>query len=50
MGIVASGNANWSVCSTNIMEDIHFCVDRTSETGQDLSHNQAVSAMNALRV
>jgi len=50
MGIVASGNADWSVCSANPMEGIHVCVNRTSETGQDLSKNQAISVMDALRV
>lgn len=50
MGIVASGNADWSVCSANVMEGIHVCVNRTSETGQDLSQNQAISVMDALRV
>jgi predicted amidohydrolase YtcJ len=50
MGIVASGNADWSVCSANPMEGIHVCVNRTSETGQDLSQNQAISVMDALRV
>jgi hypothetical protein len=49
-GIVASGNADWSVCSANVMEGIHVCVNRTSETGQDLSQNQAISVMDALRV
>ena len=50
MGIVASGNADWSVCSANPMEGIHVCVNRTSETGQDLSQNQAISVMDAVRV
>ena len=50
MGIVASGNADWSVCSANPMEGIHVCVNRTSETGQDLSQTQAISVMDALRV
>jgi predicted amidohydrolase YtcJ len=50
MGIVASGNADWSVCSANPMEGIHVCVNRTSETGQDLSQNQAIPVMDALRV
>jgi predicted amidohydrolase YtcJ len=50
MGIVASGNADWSVCSANVMEGIHVCVNRTSETGQDLSKVQAISVMDALRV
>jgi len=50
IGIVASGNADWSVCSANVMEGIHVCVNRTSETGQDLSQNQAISVMDALRV
>ena len=50
MGIVASGNADWSVCSANPMEGIHVCVNRTSETGQDLSQNQAISVMDAIRV
>jgi predicted amidohydrolase YtcJ len=50
MGIVASGNADWSVCSANVMEGIHVCVNRTSETGQDLSKNQAISVIEALRV
>lgn len=50
MGIVASGNADWSVCSANVMEGIHVCVNRTSETGQDLSQNQAISRMDAIRV
>jgi len=49
-GIVASGNADWSVCSANVMEGIHVCVNRTSETGQDLSKVQAISVMDALRV
>ena len=49
-GIVASGNADWPVCSANPMEGIHVCVNRTSETGQDLSKNQAISVMDALRV
>jgi predicted amidohydrolase YtcJ len=50
MGIVASGNADWPVCSANVMEGIHVCVNRTSETGQDLSKNQAINVMDALRV
>ncbi|GAF81294.1 unnamed protein product, partial [marine sediment metagenome] len=50
MGIVASGNADWSVCSANPMEGIHVCVNRTTETGQDLSQNQAISRMDAIRV
>jgi predicted amidohydrolase YtcJ len=49
-GIVASGNADWPVCSGNVMEGIHVCVNRTSETGQDLSKNQAISVMDAIRV
>jgi len=49
-GIVASGNADWSVCSANPMEGIHVCVNRTTETGQDLSKNQAISRMDAIRV
>jgi len=50
IGIVASGNADWSVCAANPMEGIHVCVNRTSETGQDLSQNQAISVMDAIRV
>jgi predicted amidohydrolase YtcJ len=50
MGIVASGNADWSVCSANPFEGIHVCVNRTSETGQDLGKSQAVSVEDALRV
>ena len=50
MGIVASGNADWSVCSANPMEGIHVCVNRTSETNQDLSQSQAISVMDAIRV
>jgi len=50
MGIVASGNADWPVCSANPMEGIHVCVNRTTETGQDLSKVQAVSVMDAIRV
>ena len=50
MGIVASGNADWPVCSANPFEGIHVCVNRTSETGQDLSKNQAISVMDAIRV
>ncbi|MCW4049749.1 MAG: amidohydrolase [Candidatus Bathyarchaeota archaeon] len=50
MGIVASGNADWPVCSANIMEGIHVCVNRTSETGQDLGQSQAISVMDAIRV
>ena len=49
-GIVASGNADWSVCSANPMEGIHVCVNRTSETGQDLGQSQKISVMDALRV
>jgi hypothetical protein len=49
-GIVASGNADWSVCSANPMEGIHVCVNRTSETGQDLGQSQAISVMDAIRV
>jgi predicted amidohydrolase YtcJ len=49
-GIVASGNADWSVCSANPMEQIHVCVNRTSETGQDLGQSQAISVMDAIRV
>jgi len=50
MGIVASGNADWPVCSANVMEGIHVCVNRTSETGQDLSKVQAISVLDAIRV
>ena len=50
MGIVASGNADWPVCSANVFEGIHVCVNRTSETGQDLRKNQAISVMDAIRV
>ena len=50
MGIVASGNADWPVCSANPMEGIHVCVNRTTETGQDLSKVQAISVMDAIRV
>ncbi len=50
MGIVASGNADWPVCSANPMEGIHVCVNRTSETGQDLSKVQAISVLDAIRV
>ncbi|MHA2394687.1 MAG: amidohydrolase [Promethearchaeota archaeon] len=50
MGIVASGNADWPVCSANVMEGIHVCVNRTTETGQDLSKNQAINVMDAIRV
>ncbi|MBT6603966.1 amidohydrolase, partial [Candidatus Bathyarchaeota archaeon] len=50
MGIVASGNADWSVCSANVFEGIHVCVNRTSETGQDLGQSQAISVMDAIRV
>jgi predicted amidohydrolase YtcJ len=50
MGIVASGNADWSVCSANPFEGIHVCVNRTSETGQDLGKSQAVGVEDALRV
>lgn len=50
MGIVASGNADWPVCSANPMEGIHVCVNRTSETGQDLSKVQAIGVMDAIRV
>jgi len=50
MGIVASGNADWPVCSANPMEGIHVCVNRTSETGQDLSRVQAIGVMDAIRV
>jgi predicted amidohydrolase YtcJ len=50
MGIVASGNADWPVCSANVFEGIHVCVNRTSETGQDLSQSQAISVMDAIRV
>jgi predicted amidohydrolase YtcJ len=50
MGIVASGNADWTVCSANVMEGIHVCVNRTSETGQDLGQSQAISVMDAIRV
>ena len=50
MGIVASGNADWPVCSANVFEGIHVCVNRTTETGQDLSKNQAISVMDAIRV
>jgi len=50
MGIVASGNADYPVCSANIVEGIHVCVNRTTETGQDLSQNQAISVMDAIRV
>ena len=50
MGIVASGNADWSVCSANPMEGIHVCVNRTSETNQDLSQSQAISVLDAIRV
>jgi predicted amidohydrolase YtcJ len=47
---VASGNADWPVCSANPMEGIHVCVNRTSETGQDLSKVQAISVRDAIRV
>ena len=50
MGIVASGNADWPVCSANVFEGIHVCVNRTSETGQDLGQSQAISVMDAIRV
>lgn len=50
MGIVASGNADWSVCSANVFEGIHVCVNRTSETGQNLGQSQAISVMDAIRV
>ena len=50
MGIIASGNADWPVCSANVMEGIHVCVKRTSETGQDLGQSQAISVMDAIRV
>jgi predicted amidohydrolase YtcJ len=50
MGIVASGNADWPVCSANPMEGIHVCVNRTTETGQDLSKVQVISVMDAIRV
>ncbi|MFA9437688.1 MAG: amidohydrolase, partial [Candidatus Bathyarchaeota archaeon] len=50
MGIVASGNADWSVCSANVFEGIHVCVNRTSETGQDLGQSQAIGVMDAIRV
>jgi hypothetical protein len=50
MGIVAGGNADWPVCSANPMEEIHVCVNRTSETGQDLSQGQAISVIDALKV
>ena len=50
MDIVASGNADWPVCSANVFEGIHVCVNRTSETGQDLSQSQAISIMDAIRV
>ena len=50
MGIVASGNADWSVCSANVFEGIHVCVNRTSETGQDLGQSQTISVMDAIRV
>jgi predicted amidohydrolase YtcJ len=50
MGIIASGNADWPVCSANVMEGIHVCVNRTTETGQDLSQNQAIRVMDAIRV
>ena len=50
MGIVASGNADWPVCSANPMEGIHVCVNRTSETGQDLSKVQAIGVLDAIRV
>jgi predicted amidohydrolase YtcJ len=50
LGIVASGNADWSVCSANVFEGIHVCVNRTSETGQDLGQSQAISVMDAIRV
>jgi predicted amidohydrolase YtcJ len=50
MGIIASGNADYPVCSANIMEGIHVCVNRTSETGQDLGQSQAISVMDAIRV
>jgi predicted amidohydrolase YtcJ len=48
--IIASGNADWPVCSGNIMEGIHVCVNRTSETGQDLGQSQSISVMDAIRV
>jgi hypothetical protein len=50
MGIVASGNADWPICSANVFEGIHVCVNRTSETGQDLGQNQAISVMDAIKV
>ena len=50
MGIVASGNADWPVCSANPMEGIHVCVNRTSESGQDLGQRQVISVMDAIRV
>jgi predicted amidohydrolase YtcJ len=50
MGLVASGNADWPVCSANVFEGIHICVNRTSETGQDLGQSQAISVMDAIRV
>jgi predicted amidohydrolase YtcJ len=50
MGIVASGNADYPVCSANVMEGVHVCVNRTSETGQDLGQSQAISVMDAIRV
>lgn len=49
-GIVASGNADWPVCSANPLEGIHVCVNRTSETGQDLGQSQKISVMDAIRV
>lgn len=49
-GIIASGNADWSVCSANPMEGIHVCVNRTSETGQDLGESQKISVVDAIRV
>jgi predicted amidohydrolase YtcJ len=50
MGIVASGNADWPVCSANPMEGIHVCVNRTTETRQDLSKVQAISVLDAIKV
>jgi predicted amidohydrolase YtcJ len=49
-GIIAGGNADWPVCSGNIMEGIHVCINRTSETGQDLGQSQSISVLDAIKV
>lgn len=48
-GIVASGNFDWFITTPNIVEGIHVCVNRTTETGQDLGQSQRISVMDAIK-